>query len=87
MRLLLITLSTLTAVILFGTSAEAQNYPWCAYYRTAGTAAAQIAGCDVRTMHGNRARARQFVPTEYAIRASTRAASVGADKALSILSA
>ena len=36
MRLLLITVSTLTAVILFGTSAEAQNYPWCAIYSEGG---------------------------------------------------
>jgi hypothetical protein len=32
MRFLLITVSTLTAAILFGTPAEAQNYPWCAQY-------------------------------------------------------
>jgi Protein of unknown function (DUF3551) len=36
MRLLLITVSTLTASILFGASAEAQNYPWCSYYSGRG---------------------------------------------------
>jgi Protein of unknown function (DUF3551) len=32
MRLLLITVITVSATILFGTSAKAQNYPWCAHY-------------------------------------------------------
>jgi uncharacterized protein DUF3551 len=32
MRLLLTTLTILAAVICIGKPAEAQNYPWCAYY-------------------------------------------------------
>jgi hypothetical protein len=32
MRLLLIIVSTVSAAILFGTLAKAQNYPWCAHY-------------------------------------------------------
>jgi hypothetical protein len=43
--------------------------------------------CDVRSMHGDGARARQLVPAKYAICASTRTPSLGKDETLSILSA
>ena len=43
---------------------------------------------NISTMHGNRARARQLVPTEHTISASARPASIDTSaKALSILSA
>jgi len=32
MRVLVMVLSTVSPIILFGTLAEAQNYPWCAQY-------------------------------------------------------
>jgi hypothetical protein len=32
MRLLLLALGTVAGMAVFGSTAQAQNYPWCAYY-------------------------------------------------------
>ncbi|MBO0716092.1 MAG: DUF3551 domain-containing protein [Rhizobiales bacterium] len=37
MRFLLVAVSIVSAIILFGAPAEAQNYPWCAIYSVDGS--------------------------------------------------
>ena len=68
MRLLLFVLGISVAVIGIGTRAEAQNYPWCAYYsgRSGGTNCGFISfeQCmeTARGLGSNCQRNTQYVP-------------------------
>jgi len=87
MRLLLFSLGICVTVVGIGTRAEAQNYPWCAYYggKEGGGHELRLHHLSTVSRHGE--RNRRLLQRQYAIPTSTRAASADeASKALSLLS-
>ena len=86
MRLLLLMLGISVSVVGIGTRAEAQNYPWCAIY--SGGAVSGGTNCGFISFEQCMATAfglGSFCYRKYAIRASTGAAPIDEDKALSVL--
>jgi hypothetical protein len=84
MRFLLFVLAISVGIVGIGRRAEAQNYPWCAIYSEGGAGGGT--NCGFVTFEQCMETARGLGTAKYAIRASTRIASIGEDKALSILS-
>src|SRR5262249_39485874 len=84
MRFLLLVFAICAGLVGTGKSAEAQNYPWCALYDMEGGGQ----NCGFTTYQQCQAGVewgRRLLPAEYAIRASTRAASINESEALSLL--
>jgi len=69
MRLSLFMLGICVVIVGIGNRAEAQNYPWCAIYSGTGGE-----NCGFTTLEQCMETAR--MPTEYAVRSSTRTTSV-----------
>ena len=85
MRFVLFTLSIIVATTMLNTPTKAQNYPWCAQYG-ATFGGATNCGFTLSTMPSYLEWDGRLLRAEYTLRASTRAASVDEDKALSVLS-
>ena len=69
MKFALFALGVVVAASAMGGRAEAQNYPWCAYWHGTG-GVAELRLHQLRAMHVDRSRRRRRLPGQYGIQSA-----------------